>query len=45
MPVMDGFEVLSWMSSNNLIEDIPVIMISSEDASDTVRKAFSYGCF
>lgn len=43
MPVMDGFEVLSWMSSNNLIEDIPVIMISSEDASDTVRKAFSYG--
>lgn len=43
MPVMDGFEVLSWMASNNLIEDIPVIMISSEDANDTVRKAFSYG--
>ena len=43
MPVMDGFEVLSWMASNHLIEDIPVIMISSEDASDTVRKAFSYG--
>ncbi len=43
MPVMDGFEVLSRMASNHLIEDIPVIMISSEDASDTVRKAFSYG--
>lgn len=30
MPVMDGFAVLSEMNRNHWIEDIPVIMISSE---------------
>ena len=32
MPVMDGFEVLKAMNANHTIEDIPVIMISSEDS-------------
>lgn len=31
MPVMDGFEVLRYMNKSRWIEDIPVIMISSED--------------
>ena len=29
MPVMDGFEVLEKMNSKGIIDDIPVIMISS----------------
>ena len=28
MPVIDGFEVLTYMNRNRWIEDIPVIMIS-----------------
>ena len=43
MPVMDGFEVLDYMNRNHWIEDIPVIMISSEDAEDTVRRAYDQG--
>ena len=43
MPVMDGFEVLSVMNRNHWIEDIPVIMISSEESEVFIRKAFNFG--
>ena len=43
MPVMDGFEVLKVMNQNQFIEDIPVIMISSEDSGPTVQKAYELG--
>ena len=43
MPVMDGFEVLSRMNRNHWIEDIPVIMISSEDADLVIRRAYEMG--
>ena len=43
MPVMDGFEVLSVMNRNHWIEDIPVIMISSEESEGFIRKAFNFG--
>lgn len=43
MPVMDGFEVLSVMNKNHWIEDIPVIMISSEESEGFIRKAFNFG--
>lgn len=43
MPVMDGFEVLALMNRKNWIEDIPVIMISSEDSASYVRKAYEMG--
>ena len=43
MPVMDGFEVLHTMNRNHRIEDIPVIMISSEDADTVVRRAYELG--
>lgn len=43
MPVMDGFEVLSYMNKNRWIEDIPVIMISSEGSVTCIRKAFEFG--
>ena len=40
MPVMDGFEVLKAMNANHTIEDIPVIMISSDDA---IRRSYELG--
>ena len=43
MPVMDGFAVLSEMNRSHWIEDIPVIMISSEDADTVVRRAYELG--
>ena len=43
MPVMDGFEVLNVMNRNHWIEDIPVIMISSEDSDPVVRRAYELG--
>ena len=43
MPVMDGFEVLRTMNTNHTIEDVPVIMISSEDSEEAIRKAYELG--
>ena len=43
MPGVDGFDVLSLMSRNGWIDDIPVIMISSEDSDDTVLRAYELG--
>lgn len=43
MPVMNGFDVLRAMNAGNITDDIPVIMISSNDDAETVRKAFSLG--
>lgn len=43
MPKMDGFAVLSVMNKNQWIEDIPVIMISSEDSNQFIRKAYEFG--
>ena len=40
---MDGFEVMSVMNRRQWIEDIPVIMISSEDSSQFIQKAYEYG--
>lgn len=43
MPEMDGFEVLAAMNQNHWIEDIPVIMISSEDSDSNIRRAYEMG--
>ena len=43
MPVMDGFEVLSRMNRNHWIDDIPVILISGEDADPVIRRAYEMG--
>lgn len=43
MPEMDGFEVLDYMAEHHWIEDIPVIMISSEDSVSYIRKAYELG--
>ena len=43
MPEIDGFEVLAAMNQNHWIEDIPVIMISSEDSDSYIRRAYEMG--
>ncbi len=43
MPEMDGFEVLEFMNKHEWIDDIPVIMISSEDSAASVKKAYEMG--
>lgn len=43
MPRMDGFSVLSKMNENHLIDTIPVIIISSENASLYVERAYELG--
>lgn len=43
MPIANGFDVLDYMTSTHRIEDIPVIMISSENSEATVRKAYELG--
>ena len=43
MEGIDGFTVLEAMNQKNMLEKIPVIMISSEDNVDTVRRAFDLG--
>ena len=43
MPQMDGFEVLAYMNRDKLIEDIPVIMISSEGSESYIRRAYELG--
>ena len=43
MPEMDGFEVLKQMKHYGWIEDIPVIMISAENGSAYVERAYDLG--
>lgn len=43
MPDLDGFEVLAYMNRKHWIEDIPVIMISSEGSEAYMKKAFELG--
>lgn len=43
MLVMDGFEVLALMNRKHWIEDIPVIIISSENSASYVRRAYEMG--
>jgi putative two-component system response regulator len=43
MPNIDGFGVLDYMSRHQLQDDIPVIMISSDDSRETIRKAYDVG--
>ena len=43
MPGISGFEVLRVMNADHIIEDIPVIMISSDNSSSSVREAYEMG--
>lgn len=39
----DSFEVLKYMEEERLISDIPVIIISSEDSANYIRRAYEMG--
>ena len=43
MPEKDGFEILKYMEEERLISDIPVIIISSEDSANYIRRAYEMG--
>ena len=43
MSQMNGFDVLKWMNQSQCITETPVIMISSEEPVDTMRKAYDMG--
>lgn len=42
MPGLNGFEVLNYLKDNNLINKVPVIIITGDDTEETIKKAFSY---
>ncbi len=43
MPVKDGFGVLEYMKGQDLMEKIPVILITGESVMDSEDRAYSYG--
>lgn len=43
MPEMNGFQVLERMNMLQWIEEIPVIMISSEEKKDVIERAYIFG--
>ena len=42
MPKVDGFAVLKYMQENNLLEKIPVSIISGDSSKETIEKAYQY---
>ena len=44
MPEIDGFGVLEEMNAQGWIEDVPVIMISSESGGANIERAYKLGC-
>ncbi len=43
MPVLNGFGVLEYMQQHDLLEKIPVILITGETVIDSDDQAYSYG--
>lgn len=43
MPGIDGFGVLEVMNQNHWINDIPVVMISAENSTDYIARAYEFG--
>ncbi len=43
MAVVNGYEVLSYMKEKNWLTTLPVIIISSEEKLDCIKKAYSLG--
>ena len=42
MPEADGFVVLNYFKNNNLFKKYPIVIISGDDTSETINKAFTY---
>lgn len=43
MPVKNGFAVLKYMKEHDLIDEVPIILITAETVLDTEDQAYSYG--
>lgn len=43
MPVLDGFGVLEYMQSKDLLGELPVILITSETIRNSEEKGYTYG--
>ena len=43
MPEVDGFDLLDWMNKNNLINSIPVFVITSADDFDMLNDCYKFG--
>ena len=43
MSQMNGFDVLKWMNQSQAISDNPLVITSSEEPVDTMRKAYDMG--
>jgi CheY-like chemotaxis protein len=44
LPVLDGFQVLQAMKSDDRTKHIPVIMVTSSDDTQDVSKCYELGC-
>ncbi|MDE7030788.1 MAG: response regulator [Lachnospiraceae bacterium] len=42
MPVIDGFGVLEYMKQKNLLESLPVVIVTDDDSEETSDRAFDY---
>lgn len=42
MPNTNGFDVLEYLKNNDLIDTIPVVIITGDDTEETIKKAFTY---
>ncbi len=43
MPVKDGYEVMTEMSRNRLLDEVPVIVITAQDSTENEVRAFDLG--
>ncbi len=43
MPEMNGYEVLEWVKENQILNYLPVVVISSDDRNESIAKAFALG--
>lgn len=42
MPGLNGFQVLDFLKEKDLLEKMPVVVITGDDTEDTIKKAFTY---
>lgn len=43
MPSLNGFNVLEFLKEQQLMDKLPVVIITGDDTEETIKKAFSYG--
>ena len=43
MPEMDGFEVLNYLNQKQILDTLPVIIISSDTGNDSIKRTYELG--